>query len=83
VLYFSNNFRRFKLERTPLPNLPSCEITARTIGPDFERNARIHRAWELKRLVGAIPLVCEGRAGAEMRKRVQAPRCHEQGALRR
>ena len=25
------------------------EITARTIGPDFERNARIHRAWRLTR----------------------------------
>ncbi len=51
VLYFSNNFRRFKLEENAIAEFAQCrEITARTIGPDFERNARIHRAWELKRL---------------------------------
>lgn len=51
VLYFSNNFRRFKLEENAIAGFARCrEISARTIGPDFERNARIHRAWELQRL---------------------------------
>ncbi|WP_449467251.1 bifunctional 23S rRNA (guanine(2069)-N(7))-methyltransferase RlmK/23S rRNA (guanine(2445)-N(2))-methyltransferase RlmL [Stenotrophomonas humi] len=51
VLYFSNNFRRFKLDETAIAGFANCrEISAQTIGPDFERNARIHRAWELRRL---------------------------------
>ncbi|WP_269791446.1 bifunctional 23S rRNA (guanine(2069)-N(7))-methyltransferase RlmK/23S rRNA (guanine(2445)-N(2))-methyltransferase RlmL [Stenotrophomonas sp. Iso1] len=51
VLYFSNNFRRFKLDEAAIAAFADCrEISAQTIGPDFERNARIHRAWELRRL---------------------------------
>ncbi|MGH8052851.1 MAG: bifunctional 23S rRNA (guanine(2069)-N(7))-methyltransferase RlmK/23S rRNA (guanine(2445)-N(2))-methyltransferase RlmL [Stenotrophomonas sp.] len=51
VLYFSNNFRRFKLDEAAIATFANCqEISAQTIGPDFERNARIHRAWELRRL---------------------------------
>ncbi len=51
VLYFSNNFRRFKLEENAIAEFARCrEITPKTIAPDFERNARIHRAWELQRL---------------------------------
>jgi len=51
VLYFSNNFRRFKLEENAVAEFAHCrEISAQTIGPDFERNARIHRAWELRRV---------------------------------
>ncbi|OAX57672.1 bifunctional 23S rRNA (guanine(2069)-N(7))-methyltransferase RlmK/23S rRNA (guanine(2445)-N(2))-methyltransferase RlmL [Xanthomonas graminis] len=50
VLYFSNNFRRFKLDQDALGEFASCEeITAQTIAPDFERNPRIHRAWRLQR----------------------------------
>ncbi len=50
VLYFSNNFRRFKLEENAIAEFAECrEISAQTIAPDFERNARIHRAWELRR----------------------------------
>ncbi|HYG05180.1 MAG TPA: bifunctional 23S rRNA (guanine(2069)-N(7))-methyltransferase RlmK/23S rRNA (guanine(2445)-N(2))-methyltransferase RlmL [Stenotrophomonas sp.] len=48
VLYFSNNFRRFRLEENAIAEFAHCEeISARTIDPDFERNARIHRAWRL------------------------------------
>lgn len=48
VLYFSNNFRRFRLEENAIAGFADCEeITARTFDPDFERNARIHRAWRL------------------------------------
>ncbi len=48
VLYFSNNFRRFKLEENAIAEFARCEeISAKTIDPDFERNGRIHRAWRL------------------------------------
>ncbi|GAB3514163.1 bifunctional 23S rRNA (guanine(2069)-N(7))-methyltransferase RlmK/23S rRNA (guanine(2445)-N(2))-methyltransferase RlmL [Pseudoxanthomonas daejeonensis] len=49
VLYFSNNFRRFRLDEAAVAQFAQCEeISARTIPPDFERNARIHRAWRLQ-----------------------------------
>lgn len=48
VLYFSNNFRRFRLDEEAIGQFARCQdISARTIPPDFERNARIHRAWQL------------------------------------
>ena len=51
VLYFSNNFRRFKLDAEGVGEFAQCEeISAQTIPPDFERNARIHRCWRLMRL---------------------------------
>ncbi len=50
VLYFSNNFRRFKLDEVALAEFAQVEdISASTIPPDFARNARIHRAWRLTR----------------------------------
>ena len=50
VLYFSNNFRRFKLDVEAVSEFANCEdITAQTIPPDFERNPRIHRCWRLTR----------------------------------
>ena len=50
VLYFSNNFRRFKLDEAALGEFARVEdISASTIPPDFARNARIHRAWRLTR----------------------------------
>ncbi|RXR05265.1 bifunctional 23S rRNA (guanine(2069)-N(7))-methyltransferase RlmK/23S rRNA (guanine(2445)-N(2))-methyltransferase RlmL [Pseudoxanthomonas composti] len=52
VLYFSNNFRRFKLDEAGVAEFARCqEISAATIPQDFERNARIHRAWRLTRLI--------------------------------
>lgn len=48
VLYFSNNFRRFRLDADAVAQFAECEeISASTIPPDFERNGRIHRAWRL------------------------------------
>jgi 23S rRNA (guanine2445-N2)-methyltransferase / 23S rRNA (guanine2069-N7)-methyltransferase len=48
VLYFSNNFRRFKLDEAALGAFARVEdISASTIPPDFARNARIHRAWRI------------------------------------
>ena len=49
VLYFSNNFRRFRLDEAAVAAFSECvEITPRTIPPDFERDARIHRCWRLR-----------------------------------
>jgi 23S rRNA (guanine2445-N2)-methyltransferase / 23S rRNA (guanine2069-N7)-methyltransferase len=51
VLYFSNNFRRFRLDADAVAGFASCEdISAQTIPPDFARNPRIHRCWRLQRL---------------------------------
>jgi 23S rRNA (guanine2445-N2)-methyltransferase / 23S rRNA (guanine2069-N7)-methyltransferase len=48
LLLFSNNFRRFKLSDEVALFADVREISAQTIDPDFERNPRIHRAWELR-----------------------------------
>ncbi len=51
LLLFSNNFRRFKLDEAAIAEFAHCtEISPRTIDPDFERNPRIHRCWELRRV---------------------------------
>jgi 23S rRNA (guanine2445-N2)-methyltransferase / 23S rRNA (guanine2069-N7)-methyltransferase len=48
-LLFSNNFRRFRMDEPALAEFARVEdISARTIDADFERNPRIHRAWELR-----------------------------------
>ncbi len=48
TLYFSNNFRRFRLDADAVASFARCEdITAQTIPQDFARNPRIHRAWRL------------------------------------
>ena len=48
VLYFSNNFRRFRLDEAAIAAFAQVEdISASTVPPDFARNPRIHRAWRL------------------------------------
>jgi len=50
LLLFSNNYRRFRLDEAAVAEFATCvEISAKTIDPDFERNPRIHRCWELRR----------------------------------
>lgn len=50
VLYFSNNFRRFRLDEAALAGFAAVEdISAATIPPDFARNPKIHRAWRMTR----------------------------------
>jgi 23S rRNA (guanine2445-N2)-methyltransferase / 23S rRNA (guanine2069-N7)-methyltransferase len=50
VLYFSNNYRRFRLDEEALAGVAQIrDISAQTIPPDFERNQRIHRCWKLTR----------------------------------
>ena len=49
VLYFSNNFRRFRLDQEAVAGFADCrEISAETNPPDFARDARIHRGWRLQ-----------------------------------
>jgi 23S rRNA (guanine2445-N2)-methyltransferase / 23S rRNA (guanine2069-N7)-methyltransferase len=51
VLYFSNNYRRFRLDDEAVAQLARCEdISAQTIPQDFARNPRIHQAWRLQAL---------------------------------
>jgi 23S rRNA (guanine2445-N2)-methyltransferase / 23S rRNA (guanine2069-N7)-methyltransferase len=50
VLYFSNNFRRFRLDEAQVGEFAIVEdISAGTIPPDFERDMRIHRCWRITR----------------------------------
>jgi len=56
VLYFSNNYRRFRLDETAIAGFARCEeISAATIPPDFARNPRIHRVWRLTSGVSGRP----------------------------
>ncbi len=48
LILFSNNNRRFKLDRDALPQFDIADISANTIGFDFERNPRIHVCYELR-----------------------------------
>ena len=49
TILFSNNYRRFKLDEAALGDVSIRDISASTIPFDFERNPRIHQAWELKK----------------------------------
>jgi len=48
ILYFSTNFRRFKLDSELLAHLKIKDISAQTIPEDFSRTPRIHYCWEIK-----------------------------------
>lgn len=49
VLYFSTNFRRFKIDLESLAGLHINDITAATIPKDFARNPKIHYCWSIKK----------------------------------
>ncbi|WP_347987790.1 bifunctional 23S rRNA (guanine(2069)-N(7))-methyltransferase RlmK/23S rRNA (guanine(2445)-N(2))-methyltransferase RlmL [Methylomonas sp. AM2-LC] len=49
VLYFSTNFRRFKLDVEALAEWKIENISASTIGEDFSRDAKIHYCWRIMR----------------------------------
>ncbi|BCG62843.1 MAG: 23S rRNA (guanine2445-N2)-methyltransferase/23S rRNA (guanine2069-N7)-methyltransferase [Methyloprofundus sp.] len=49
TLYFSTNFRRFKLDSEALADLKIKDITAQTIPDDFSRTPRIHYCWKITR----------------------------------
>lgn len=48
TLYFSNNYRAFEMDEEILAFFDVQEITSETIGLDFKRNTKIHRAWKIK-----------------------------------
>lgn len=47
VVYFSNNFRRFRLDPELAERYRVEDISAQTLDRDFQRNSRIHRTWRL------------------------------------
>ncbi|WP_090276278.1 bifunctional 23S rRNA (guanine(2069)-N(7))-methyltransferase RlmK/23S rRNA (guanine(2445)-N(2))-methyltransferase RlmL [Halopseudomonas litoralis] len=49
VVYFSNNFRRFRLDSALAEKYQVEDISAQTLDKDFQRNTRIHRTWKLMR----------------------------------
>jgi 23S rRNA (guanine2445-N2)-methyltransferase / 23S rRNA (guanine2069-N7)-methyltransferase len=48
VLYFSNNKRGFKLDETLEQAFQVADISAKTLDPDFARNTKIHRCWQIQ-----------------------------------
>ena len=49
ALIFSNNYRRFRLDRDRLAGLIIEDITRQTIPVDFERRPKIHNCWKIAR----------------------------------
>jgi len=47
-LYFSNNLRSFKLAEDELAQFTITDISTKTLDPDFKRNPKIHRCWEIR-----------------------------------
>ncbi len=47
VLVFSNNNRRFRMDREALAGLAIEDISRKTLPRDFERNPRIHNCWKI------------------------------------
>ncbi|WP_312967082.1 bifunctional 23S rRNA (guanine(2069)-N(7))-methyltransferase RlmK/23S rRNA (guanine(2445)-N(2))-methyltransferase RlmL [Acinetobacter gerneri] len=48
TLYFSNNYRGFEMDEEIEATFDVEEISNETVGPDFKRNSKIHRAWKIK-----------------------------------
>jgi 23S rRNA (guanine2445-N2)-methyltransferase / 23S rRNA (guanine2069-N7)-methyltransferase len=48
LLLFSTNFRRFTMHPEVMEAFAAHDITRDTIPPDFERNPKIHRCWEIR-----------------------------------
>ncbi|UJP05384.1 MAG: bifunctional 23S rRNA (guanine(2069)-N(7))-methyltransferase RlmK/23S rRNA (guanine(2445)-N(2))-methyltransferase RlmL [Nitrosomonas sp.] len=47
VLYFSTNFRRFKMDQAALAYLHIEDISGNTIPEDFKRNTKAHYCWKI------------------------------------
>ena len=50
VLIFSNNYRRFLMDKDSLTGLNLEDITRQTIPNDFERRPKIHNCWKISRM---------------------------------
>jgi 23S rRNA (guanine2445-N2)-methyltransferase / 23S rRNA (guanine2069-N7)-methyltransferase len=48
IIFFSTNFRRFKLAEEEIRGVTIREISRQTVPADF-RNRRVHRAWRMVR----------------------------------
>ena len=48
LLIFSNNYRRFSIDREALADFEIKDITAQTLDPDFKRNGKIHCCFEIR-----------------------------------
>jgi 23S rRNA (guanine2445-N2)-methyltransferase / 23S rRNA (guanine2069-N7)-methyltransferase len=48
-ILFSNHFRKFKMRADELSDLTVENITTRTLPPDFQRDARTHNSWRIRR----------------------------------
>jgi 23S rRNA (guanine2445-N2)-methyltransferase / 23S rRNA (guanine2069-N7)-methyltransferase len=48
LLFFSTNAQRFKLDEALRERFSVHDVSARTLPLDFERNAKIHRCFELR-----------------------------------
>jgi 23S rRNA (guanine2445-N2)-methyltransferase / 23S rRNA (guanine2069-N7)-methyltransferase len=53
TLIFSNNLRRFRMNREALRGLTIEDISRATLPRDFARNPRIHTCWKIRREPGA------------------------------
>ena len=49
TLYFSNNFRRFRMAASLEASYKVEDISLATLDKDFQRNTRIHRTWRITR----------------------------------
>ena len=49
LLVFSTNAQKFKLDPQLLDRWEVADISRATLPPDFERNARIHQCFEIRR----------------------------------
>ena len=65
VVYFSTNYRRFKLDEDLMARLGLRwrEITSRTLPPEY-RNERIHRCWRMELTGQTSPPAAAPRAGS-------------------
>ena len=50
TLIFSNNLRRFKMDREALTGLSVDDISKATLPKDFERNPKIHTCWIIRHI---------------------------------
>jgi len=48
ALFFSNNFRKFKLDESIREQFMVTDLSADSIDPDFKRNQKIHSLWEIQ-----------------------------------
>jgi 23S rRNA (guanine2445-N2)-methyltransferase / 23S rRNA (guanine2069-N7)-methyltransferase len=47
VLFFSNHFRKFKMDVAAMPELELSNISKKTLPLDFQRDPRFHNSWRI------------------------------------